>query len=153
MAGLTLSMYPLSYAASHRRRRTARGSPSKVDPSGSLMSQNMRAAPWCWGRHGRIWNVSGSGTAVQSDSSTAAKPSIDEPSKPSPSIMASSSSPGVAAKDLRLPSVSVNQNWMKWTSRSSTVRSTYSTSFCIAGMALPSTSAPAGQAANETSRF
>ena len=71
------------------RRRTARGSPSNNVPSGVRMSQNMRATPAMPGRHGRIWNVDGSGCATMSASCTRANPSIDEPSNPTPSLRAS----------------------------------------------------------------
>ena len=44
----------------------------------------MRATPAMPGRHGRIWNVDGSGCATMSASCTRANPSIAEPSKPTP---------------------------------------------------------------------
>src|SRR5215211_9128343 len=49
-----------------------------------------------------------------------------DPSNSMPRSKASSSSAGVMANDFRNPSTSVNQRRMKRTSRSSTVRSTYS---------------------------
>src|SRR5688500_14953974 len=57
-----------------------------------------------------------------------------EPSNSMPRSKASSSSAGVIANDLRNPSTSVNHRRMKRTSRSSTVRSTYS---CCLSMAWP----------------
>lgn len=65
------------------------------------MSQNIRAVPGASARHGRIWNVPGSGLAIMSDSYTRAKPSMAEPSKPMPSSNACSSSAGATATDLR----------------------------------------------------
>ena len=67
------------------------------------MSQNIRAVPGDSARHGRIWNVDGSGLASMSDSWTRVKPSIAEPSKPMPSANAPSSSAGATATDLRKP--------------------------------------------------
>ncbi len=76
------------------------------------MSQNIRATPCSSGRHGRIENVVGSGTASMSDSSIALKPVIDDPSKPMPPSKASSSSAALIEKDFSWPRTSVNQNRM-----------------------------------------
>ena len=65
------------------------------------MSQNIRAVDGPSPRHGRIWNVDGSGRASMSASVTRAKPSIAEPSKPMPSAKAPSSSAGAIATDFR----------------------------------------------------
>jgi hypothetical protein len=73
---------------------------------------------------GRIWKVRGSGLARTSLSCTRLNPSIAEPSNVMPSSSAFSSSAGVIAKPLAIPSTSVNQSWMKRIPRSSTVRST-----------------------------
>src|SRR5436305_12668377 len=108
------------------RRSTCRGSAYEGDPSGIRMSQNIRAVPGAWSRHGSTWNVVGSGRASMSDSCTRAKPSIAEPSKPMPSANAPSSSAGATATDLRKPSTSVNHNRTKRMSRSSMVRRTNS---------------------------
>ncbi len=83
------------------RLSTKRGSAKEGEPSGIRMSQNIRAVPGASARHGRIWNVPGSGLAIMSDSYTRAKPSIAEPSKPMPSSKACSSSAGATATDLR----------------------------------------------------
>ena len=88
------------------------------------MSQNIRAVPGLSPRHGRIWNVAGSGLASMSLSCTRANPSTALPSKPMPSANAPSSSAGAMATDLRNPSTSVNHSRMKRMSRSSIVRST-----------------------------
>src|SRR4029453_11124333 len=56
-----------------------------------------------------------------------------EPSNSIPRSKASSSSAGVMANDFRNPSTSVNQRRMKRTSRSSTVRSTYSCCLSMVG--------------------
>ena len=61
-----------------------------------------------------------------SDSTTRARPSMVEPSKPIPSVNAASSSAGATATDLSEPSTSVNQSRTNRTSRSSTVRRTNS---------------------------
>src|SRR5580692_5230473 len=90
------------------------------------MSQNMRATPGYSPRHGRSWNVDGSGRAIMSLSCTRAKPSMAEPSKPMPSANAPSSSAGATATDLSEPSTAVNQSRTKRMSRSSSVRSTNS---------------------------
>src|SRR4029453_17963750 len=90
------------------------------------MSQNMRPTERSWGRYGRIANVSGSGSAIMSDSSIALKPVIEEPSKPIPPSSASSSSSLVIAKLLSCPRMSVNQSRMNFTSRSSTAVATSS---------------------------
>ncbi|SKV94908.1 Uncharacterised protein [Mycobacteroides abscessus subsp. massiliense] len=85
------------------RRSTCRGSDQDGDPSGSLISQNMRAE-WCLPAlvvQGSTWNVDGSGCATVSDSDTRAKPSMDEPSKPMPSSNAPSSSAGAIDTLLR----------------------------------------------------
>ena len=58
------------------RRSTCRESAHDGDPSGMVMSQNIRAE-WCWPAlvvHGSTWNVDGSGRATVSDSETRAKP-------------------------------------------------------------------------------
>ena len=70
--------------------------------------------------------MSGSGIAIMSDSSIALKPVIEEPSKPIPPSMASSSSSLVIAKLLSWPRMSVNQSRMNFTSRSSTAAVTSS---------------------------
>jgi hypothetical protein len=80
------------------------------------MSQNMRATLDSRGRQGTSWKVAGSGMASMSDSSMRAKPSMEEPSKPMPSSKAFSSSSTVMAKDLRAPTMSVNQRRMNLTS-------------------------------------
>ena len=56
-----------------------------------------------------------------SDSWMRAKPWIDEPSKPIPSLIAVSSSSMVMTKVFRKPSTSVNHRWMNSTFRSLTV--------------------------------
>ena len=81
------------------RRKTLRGSACEGEPSGIVISQNIRAAPGASVRHGRIENVAGSGFANISDSVTRANPSIAEPSKPIPSSNAFSSSAGAIATD------------------------------------------------------
>ncbi len=91
------------------------------------MSQNIRAT-WASDFHGMIWNVEGSGLATMSDSWMRLKPSMEEPSKPMPSLNAPSSSCGVIAKDFRNPRTSVNHSRMNLIPRSSTVRRTYSAS-------------------------
>lgn len=73
-------------------------------------------------RHGRIWNVDGSGLTIISSSDTRVRPSTAEPSNPSPSSNAASSSAGAMATDFSVPNTSVNHRRMKRTSRSSTVR-------------------------------
>ena len=110
------------------RRSTCRESAHDGDPSGMVMSQNIRAE-WCLPAlvvHGSTWKVDGSGLATVSDSDTRANPSIDEPSKPMPSSNAPSSSAGAIATDLRYPSTSVNHSRTNRMSRSSSVRSTNS---------------------------
>ena len=66
-----------------------------------------------------------------SDSSSEAKPSTADPSKPMPSSNASSSSSGEMAKDLRFPSTSENHSLTKRMSRFSTVRRTKSMSLSL----------------------
>ena len=90
------------------------------------MSQNIRAVDGPSPRHGRIWNVAGSGLASMSASYTRANPSMAEPSNPMPSSKAPSSSAGATATDLRNPSTSVNHSRTNRTSRSSSARSTKS---------------------------
>ncbi len=124
-------MYPSRAALSTCRFRTQRGSPSKGDPSGLWMSQNIRATPSSE-RHGRIWNVVGSGRATMSDSWMRENPSMEDPSNPSPSVNATSSSCGVMAKDFRKPRTSENHKRMNFTPRSSTVRRTNSASLVSA---------------------
>lgn len=58
----------MSAALASVRFSTKRGSACDGEPSGIRMSQNMRAAPGVSLRHGRIWNVEGSGLASMSDS-------------------------------------------------------------------------------------
>ena len=103
----------MSAALSSTLRRARRESPSNALPSGLRISQNMRATPLSLGRQGSTWNVEGSGNATMSDSSMGTKPWMDDPSKPTPSSNVDSSSAGVTAKDLRVPSTSVNQNRKK----------------------------------------
>jgi hypothetical protein len=50
------------------RLSTKRGSAKDGAPSGSRMSQNIRAVPWLEPRHGSNWKVDGSGWATMSDS-------------------------------------------------------------------------------------
>ena len=88
------------------------------------MSQNTRASGVFGSPHGSTSNVSGSGIASTSASWIREKPSIDEPSNVIPSSSAFSSSAGLIAKLLRLPSMSVNHRRTSRTPRSSTVRST-----------------------------
>ena len=64
------------------------------------MSQNIRATPSTFGRHGSTANVLGSGIAIMSDSSIALKPVIEEPSKPIPPSNASVSSVTFIENDL-----------------------------------------------------
>ena len=62
------------------RRSTWRESAHDGEPSGMVMSQNIRAE-WCSPAlvvHGSTWKVDGSGRATVSDSDTRAKPSIDD---------------------------------------------------------------------------
>ena len=94
----------------------------------------MRAVAGVSPRHGRIWNVDGSGIASMSDSCTRAKPSIAEPSKPMPSAKAPSSSAGAMATDFRDPRTSVNHRRTKRTSRSSSARRTKSSCFPMAAV-------------------
>src|SRR5215210_3569068 len=105
---------------SSARRRTWRGSPSYGVRSGVRMSQNIRATPWCSGRHGSTAKVLASGIAIMSDSSIALKPVIDEPSKPMPPSNASSSWAELIEKDFSRPRTSVNHRRMKRIPRSST---------------------------------
>jgi hypothetical protein len=91
------------------------------------MSQNIRAT-WDSDFHGMIWKVLGSGTATMSDSWIRLNPSIEDPSKPMPSVNAPSNSWGVIANDLSVPRTSVNHRRMNLIPRSSTVRRTYSAS-------------------------
>src|SRR5215210_4270924 len=116
------------------RRRTWRGSPSYGVRSGVRMSQNMRATPWCSGRHGSTANVLASGIAIMSDSSIALKPVIEEPSKPMPPSKASSSSATLIEKDFSWPRMSVNQKRMKRTWRSSQMALTSSGVVGCSGM-------------------
>ncbi len=88
------------------------------------MSQNTRASVAFGSPQGSTSNVFGSGIASTSLSWMRLKPSIDEPSKVIPSSRAFSSSAGLMAKLLRLPSTSVNHSLISRTPRSSTVRST-----------------------------
>ena len=78
--------------------------------------------------HGITWKVEGSGSATMSDSWMRANPSIEEPSKPMPSVRAPSSSCEVIVNAFRNPRTSVNQRRTKRIPRSSIVRSTYSAS-------------------------
>src|SRR3972149_10678747 len=80
------------------------------------MSQKTRATRFSVGRQGRIANVAGSGIAIMSDSSTRANPSMDDPSKPTPSSSASGSSPTVIATLFSVPRMSENQSRMNLTS-------------------------------------
>jgi hypothetical protein len=59
---------PSSEARLRLRLRTQRGSAYDGDPSGSRMSQNIRATPGYSPRHGSSWNVDGSGLAIMSAS-------------------------------------------------------------------------------------
>ncbi len=61
-------MNPFSAAFDRVRFSTKRGSAYDGLPSGMTMSQNIRAVAGPWLRHGRIWNVDGSGLASMSDS-------------------------------------------------------------------------------------
>ncbi len=57
----------MSPALANARRRTWRGSAHDGDPSGIVMSQNIRAASPVSSRcQGMIWNVAGSGLAIMS---------------------------------------------------------------------------------------
>src|SRR5690606_35936132 len=103
-------------------------------PSGVVMSQNMRAVGSISPRQGRIWKVVGSGWASRSDSNVRVSPSIAEPSKPSPSVKAPSTSAGASATDFRVPMTSVNQSRTNLTPRSSIVRSTKSRCLSIASL-------------------
>ena len=98
-----------------------RGSPSNGWPSVVSTSQKRRATRFSLGRHGRIANVDGSGMAIMSDSSMRANPSIEEPSKPTPSSSASASPSMVIAMLLSEPRMSVNQSRMNLTSCSRAV--------------------------------
>ena len=93
-------------------------------PSGSEISQNIRAAPGDSVRHGRTEKLEGSGFANISASVTRAKPSIAEPSKPIPSANAFSNSAGAIATDFKKPKTSVNQRRTNLMLRSSNVRRT-----------------------------
>src|ERR687895_391991 len=115
----------MSLARASARRITNRGSPSYGSPPGLSTSQNSRPTVWVSPvRHGRIRNVVGSGMATMSDSSIRLKPVIDEPSNPMPSSSAPGSSSRPTANDLSCPKMSVNQNRMNSTPRSSTCAST-----------------------------
>ena len=117
----------MSSALENSRMSTPRGSPSKGSRDGVRMSQNTRATALCSpSLRVMSWNVLASGNASMSDSSRRAKPSTAEPSKPTPSSKASSSSSGEIENDLRLPSTSVNHRRTKRMSRSSTVLRTKS---------------------------
>ena len=62
-------MKPFSAAFDSARRSTCRGSAQDGEPSGSRMSQNMRAlSPLAPPSNGNTWNVVGSGMATMSDS-------------------------------------------------------------------------------------
>ena len=108
------------------RLRTCRGSAYDAEPSGIMMSQNMRATPGPSPRQGSSAKVDGSGLASMSDSCTRAKPSMAEPSKPMPSLKADSSSAGATETLLSIPKTSVNHSRTNRMSRSSMVRSTNS---------------------------
>ncbi len=73
----------------------------------------MRATALCSGRQGSTWNVPASGNASMSDSWVRQNPSTQLPSKPMPSVKASSSSLGMTANDFMVPSTSVNQKRTK----------------------------------------
>ena len=91
----------MSAAVCRVRLSTNRGSAYDGEPSGIMMSQNIRAVDGPSPRQGSSWNVLGSGWASMSASVTRAKPSIAEPSKPMPSEKAFSSSAGATDTDLR----------------------------------------------------
>jgi hypothetical protein len=91
------------------------------------MSQNILATD-CSVFHGISWKVEGSGRATMSDSWMRANPSIEDPSKPIPSVRAPSSSCEVIVNAFRNPRTSVNQSRTNRIPRSSIVRSTYSAS-------------------------
>ena len=62
-------MKPFSAALDSARRSTCRGSAQAALPSGSRMSQNIRAlSPLTPPSNGNTWNVVGSGMATMSDS-------------------------------------------------------------------------------------
>ncbi len=126
-------MKPFSAALLSVRLRTWRGSAYDGVPSGISMSQNIRAVAGPSSRHGRIWNVEGSGLASMSDSKTRAKPSMADPSNPMPSSKAFSSSAGATATDFSEPSTSVNHNRTNRTSRSSSARRTKSSCLPMGG--------------------
>ena len=92
-----------------------------------VMSQNMRAV--CRpasSSNGNGWNVDGSGRSRVSDSETRLNPSMEEPSKPTPSSKALSSSAGDIITVFSEPKMSVNQRRIKAISCCSTIRSTLS---------------------------
>ncbi len=126
MRGPTFATYPRSSILRNSAPRQERGSPSNGSRCGVRISQITRAeGPFAYFVD-RIWNVEGSGKASISDSSIGTNPSTAEPSKPTPSSKASSRSSAEMAKDLRVPSTSVNHSLTKRISRFSTVLSTKS---------------------------
>ena len=68
MSRLAAAVKPCSAAVASVRFSTNRGSAYDGEPSGITMSQNIRAVLGPSPRHGRIWNVDGSGLASMSDS-------------------------------------------------------------------------------------
>ena len=98
-------MKPIAAASPIARRSTCRGSAQDGEPSGMVMSQNIRAEytrpPSA--SQGSTWKVDGSGRATMSDSKTLAKPSMAEPSNPMPSLNAPSSSAGCHRDGLEEP--------------------------------------------------
>ena len=128
ISGDAMHVNPSPAAAWTCRRKIWRGSIKEGWPSGMTTSQNIRAAcisgTSC--SKGRTWKVDGSGIAILSDSEIREKPSMEDPSKPTPSSKADSSSDGLITTDFNPPMRSVNHNRMKRISRSSTVRRTNS---------------------------
>ena len=91
---------------------------SKLDglPSLSKTSQLIFATAGASGRQGSIWNVVGSGNAINSVSLDLSAPKIDDPSKLIPSFKTFSNSKSVIPKPLMLPNKSVNHNLINFTS-------------------------------------
>ncbi len=75
--------------------------------------------------------------AIMSDSSMALKPVIEEPSKPIPPAMASSSSSTPTENDFSWPRTSVNQRRMKRMSRSAQIAFTSSVLAGASAMGRP----------------
>ena len=105
-------------------------------PSGSKISQNIRATASSFALHGTILNVAGSGFASISLSSIRANPFIEEPSNPIPSSNAASNSLTEIVTHFNRPRMSVNQSPTNFTPCSFTVSNT--SSFPLAFISISS---------------